>query len=156
MDGRSELRLVPEESLHVTLVFLGATPPARARGLWEAACTAASGLPAPTLTPEGVTPVPARRPRLFALELDDAGDRAGRLHALVAEALGTDERRFWPHVTLARVRRGARPRPLEVSQELPFAAFTAHALTMYRSKPSPKGARYVPVESLALPRGDAV
>lgn len=149
--GRSELRPVPEEQLHVTLVFLGGTPPAEVGGLWEAASAAASGLRAPSLTAQGVKGVPGRRPRLFALDLEDAGDRAGRLHRRVAEALErTEERAFWPHVTLARVRRGARARPLAVSEAMPFDAFTPPALTLYRSQPAPGGARYTPLESLAL------
>ena len=150
-DGRSELRPVPEAQLHVTLVFLGGTPQADVRGIWEAVSASAAGLPAPALTPQGVKGVPGRRPRLFALDLDDAGDRAGRLHARVAEALErTEERAFWPHVTLARVRRGARARPLALSEAMPIDAFTPPALTLYRSQPAPGGARYTPLESMAL------
>ncbi|HZI92480.1 MAG TPA: RNA 2',3'-cyclic phosphodiesterase [Thermoleophilaceae bacterium] len=150
-DGRSELRPVPEAQLHVTLVFLGGTPQADVGGLWEAASAAAAGLRAPSLTAQGVKGVPGRRPRLFALDLDDAGDRAGRLHTRVAEALERhEERAFWPHVTLARVRRGARAGPLAVSEAMPFDAFTPPALTLYRSQPAPGGARYTPLESVAL------
>lgn len=149
--GRSELRRVPEEQLHVTLVFLGSTPPAEIGGLWETVSAAASGLRAPLLTPLGVRGVPARRPRLFALDLGDDGDRAGHLHGRVAQAMErTEERAFWPHVTLARVRRDAPARPLAVSGDMPLDAFTSPALTLYRSQPSAGGAVYTPLESLAL------
>jgi len=150
-DGRSELRPVPEAQLHVTLVFLGDTAPAEIGGLWEAV-GAAAGVQAPLLTPLGVKAVPPRRPRLFALDLQDADDRAGRLHGRVSKALDrTDERALWPHVTLARVRRGARAGALTVPEAMPFGTFTAPALTLYRSQPTAAGARYTPLHSLALP-----
>lgn len=135
----------------MTLVFLGNTPPAGVDDLWEAVSAAAAGLPAPQLTPLGVKGVPARRPRLFALDLNDAGDRAAGLHAGLSQALErTEQRALWPHVTLARVRRGARARALTVPEEMPFETFTAPALTLYRSLPSAGGARYTPLQSLAL------
>jgi 2'-5' RNA ligase len=149
--GRPELRPVPDEQLHVTLVFLGNTPPAEIDGLWEAVDAAASGLPAPLLTPLGVKGVPRGRPRLFALDLGDAGHRAGRLHGGVAEALGrSEERAFWPHVTLTRVRRGAHASTLTVPEAMPFEGFAPSTLTLYRSQPSTGGARYTPLRSLAL------
>lgn len=136
----------------MTVIFLGATPPGQVGGLWESAAAAAFGLQAPSLTPMGVRGVPRRGPRLFALDLDDAENRAGCLRDRVAGALTrTEEGSFWPHVTLARVRKGARARPLTVSEVMPFDAFTAPALTLYRSVPSPGGPRYTPLESLALP-----
>ena len=61
-----------------------------------------------------------------------------------------DERPFWPHVTLARVRRRAAARPLAVSGAMPLNEFSPAALTLYRSQPGPGGARYTPLESLAL------
>jgi len=150
-DGRSELRPVPEAQLHVTLVFLGDTPAAEVVGLWEAVRAAVAGLQAPLLTPLGVRAVPPRRPRLFALDLHDTGDRAGRLHGRVSQALErTEQRALWPHVTLARVRRGVRAGALTVPGAKPFEKFTAPALTLYRSQPSTGGARYTPLQSLAL------
>ena len=68
--------------------------------------------------------MPPRRPRLFALDLADEGGRAAALQAAVAGALERagvyepERRPFWPHVTLARVKRGERraagaaPRPI--------------------------------------------
>jgi RNA 2',3'-cyclic 3'-phosphodiesterase len=150
-NDRPELRAVPDEQLHVTLMFLGATPSVAVGDLWELVSGAAAGLEAAVLTPLGVKAVPARRPRLFALDLADAEDRAGRLHGQVTRALGRlDERPFWPHVTLARVRRGARARPLAVADAMPFDSFIPTALTLYRSQPSAGGARYTPLESVPL------
>jgi len=102
-------RAVPVESLHVTLVFLGATPPERVEDLL-AALHAVEAI-APVLRPAEVH----RLRRLVALELADEGARAAGLAARLATAfarLGLHEpekRSFWAHVTLARARQGARP-----------------------------------------------
>ena len=81
------LRAVAPESLHLTLVFLGATPPDRAGAVWEVARGSVAGIPAPQLSPGAVVGVPRRRPRLLALELDDAEARAGRMRDRIASAL---------------------------------------------------------------------
>ena len=41
------------------------------------------GLPSPLLRPASVRPVPPRRPRLFALDLEDEGGRAVAVQAAV-------------------------------------------------------------------------
>ena len=98
----------------MTLVFLGWRGEAEIEGVGAAALDslAASRFPARSA---GVVGVPRRRPRLFAVELDDAGGRAVAVQAAVESALvaggfhEAEERAFWPHVTVARVRRGERP-----------------------------------------------
>ncbi len=144
--GRPELRPVAEEALHVTLVFLGSRPEAEIEAEADAALGAVEGLPAPRLVPGRMVGVPKRGPRLFALNLDDVGGRAAAVHEAAAGALEAggfykrEKRPFWPHVTLARVRRGGRPDPLVGG---PTAAeFEAREVTLYRSRLSPRGARY--------------
>ncbi len=61
----SALRPVAAESLHVTLVFLGATPPDRAGAVWEVAHASVAGIAAPQLSPGAIAGVPRRRPRLL-------------------------------------------------------------------------------------------
>ena len=152
---RTDLRPVGEEALHVTLVFLGARPENAVAALWECAAGAAASCPSPVLIPTGVAPVPARRPRLFALDLSDEGGRAADLHRAVVGALAgaglhePEARPFWPHVTLARLRRGARPRGWSPAE--PWAhPFTSSALTLYESEPGRAGARYRVLERLEL------
>ena len=107
-----ELRLVRRESLHVTLVFLGYHPEREIERIAEIAFDEPAG---PfDLVPDAVVPVPHKRPRLYALGLEDAG---GALHGWQdglsrrleeARLYEPEKRPFWPHVTLARVKRGAR------------------------------------------------
>ena len=119
----------------MTLVFLGSRE--SAEGIWEAASGAAERLDAPVFAPRGVIGVPRRRPRLFALDLEDVDGRGSALHEAVSTALGEPVTRpFWPHVTLLRVRKGRRPEAPAPPGDLdPFAP---SALTLYESR----GGRY--------------
>jgi RNA 2',3'-cyclic 3'-phosphodiesterase len=150
-----ELRLVRDESLHVTLVFLGYQPE---REIERIAAIAFAEPPVPfDLVPEAVVPVPHRRPRLYALGLEDAG---GGLHGWQdglsrrleeARLYEPEKRPFWPHVTLARVKRGARaPSGLahrELAVEL-LQPFQAKRVTLFRSALKPGGAEYEPLASI--------
>src|SRR5439155_21218299 len=110
----------------------------------------------PRLAARAVVPVPPRgRPRLFALDLEDHGGGAVALQAAVsdrleAEGLYTPEKRpFWPHVTLTRVKRGARAGPLEADPPS-GGPFEASELTLYRSTLRPQGSLYEPLALLRL------
>ena len=156
VEGRSDLRPVAPEALHLTLVFLGWQDESAAPALAAAAFEAAAGLGAPELRPDRVRPLPPRDPRLFALDLEDAAGRASELQAAVSDALAAggwyrpEKRPFWPHVTLARVkRRERRVAPLpDVAP--PPAPFSARELTLYRSTLRPQGALYEPLARAEL------
>ena len=107
------------------------------------------------------TPRPKGRPRLYALGA--VSQQAVELQAALSRALEAErfyepeERRFWPHVTVARVRserlppgRGERrgkgrprrverpPGPLPAALAKPFGAVR---MALYRSELKPQGAR---------------
>ena len=140
-------RPVPEESLHVTLVFLGGVEPADATGM-RAALAGALTAQAPLSLGDAVM-LPAGRPRVLAVEVRDPSGSCFALQAAIAGALGVVESRRWrPHVTIARalgrVNRRAR---------LPAVApleFTPEFVTLYRSHP---GSRYEALARLPLPGG---
>jgi 2'-5' RNA ligase len=152
--GRDDLRPVAAEALHVTLVFLGYRPEDEVDAIAEAAFGAVRGMPPAVLVPRRVTGVPRRDPRLFALDLEDEGGRAGALQAAASDALEAggfhraEKRDFWPHVTLARVRRGRQPGP--VTAEPPTGALEAPEVALYQSLLSPSGARYRALQRLSL------
>jgi 2'-5' RNA ligase len=156
LEGRAGLRPVAPEALHVTLAFIGHRPEPEIDSIGDLVASAAGGLAPARLTPVRVAPIPPRRPRLFALDLEDDGGRAGSVHAAVSKALASggfyepERRPFWPHVTFARVRRGERARA--VDGEPPAEPFDADVVTLYRSRPSPRGARYEPIRRVELGR----
>jgi 2'-5' RNA ligase len=147
-------RPVPRESLHVTLAFLGQTPP-EGRVAAEAVTAAAAPGPAPDLALDGALLLPPRRPRVLGADVEDPDGTLAALQARVAGALAAagvyepEARPFRAHVTVARLRAGARaPRSIEASPEP--VAFRATAVTLYASHVGRGGARYEPLLRVPL------
>jgi RNA 2',3'-cyclic 3'-phosphodiesterase len=146
---RDELRPVSAAALHLTLCFIGGRPESEVGALSELVRKAAG--PVRDLVLGGALWLPPKRPRVLAVEVRDgirslAGMQQRVSDVLEAEAGYVPEGRpFTPHVTVARVRSGARVQALELSPPRPLA-FEGAALTLYRSRTAPTGAIY---ESLA-------
>ena len=146
------LRLVREESLHVTLAFLGERPdPGPAAHAVENALQPPPA--APPLRTGGPLWLSPRRPHVLTVELEDPSGGLARIHAAVLGALVREaghtgeERAFRPHVTVARVRRRLRPFELPAP---PAQAFHPPAVTLFRSQLGGGPARYEPVASVPL------
>jgi RNA 2',3'-cyclic 3'-phosphodiesterase len=150
-------RLVPHSSLHVTLVFLGYQYERDVERIASLCFDEQAGPFELRLTE--VTAVPPRRPRLYALGLEDVDEAlvawqavlSDRLHA--ARLYEPEKRPFWAHVTLAR---GKRDRALARLDEPPgvpaelTAAFVPERATLYRSTLTPRGAIYDPLVRMEL------
>jgi RNA 2',3'-cyclic 3'-phosphodiesterase len=150
--GDDRLRLVREQSLHVTLVFLGERPDPEPAA--TAVVRALDPPPdAPPLAVDGVLWLSPRRPHVLTVGLDDpsgglAAIQAGVLDALVRQAgHEADQRRFRPHVTVARVR--GRLRPFDLPSP-PSLEFHPPAVTLYRSVLGRGPASYEAVASVPL------
>jgi 2'-5' RNA ligase len=62
-----------------------------------------------------------------------------------------EKRPFWPHVTLARVKKGERRvAPLPDTPPPPSTPFAAARLTLYRSTLRPQGALYEPLACVSF------
>jgi RNA 2',3'-cyclic 3'-phosphodiesterase len=152
-DEIAGLRLVPERSLHVTLCFLGWRPASDAGHVGRVALAAAG--PVGEVEPTAGAWLPERRPRVLAVDLDDSGGRLAALQARVSEALAAEtgnqpeKRPFRAHVTVARVRRGERVRPVALPDP-PAGRFAPSALTLYRSVLQRSGAEYEPLARVEL------
>jgi RNA 2',3'-cyclic 3'-phosphodiesterase len=157
VSGRRDLRPVRPEALHVTLVFLGWQDESAAPRIAAAAFGALPAGPPPRLSAAAVRSLPPRNPRLFALDLEDEDGRASALQAAASAALETggwyrpEKRPFWPHLTLARVKRGERRvAPLPEDPPPPLERFEAPVVTLYRSTLRPQGALYEPLARTVL------
>ena len=149
------LRPVPVEHLHATLCFLGS------RGVREideiaAACGVVAG--EPVVEPRLGEPVwlPARRPRVLAVRLDDGASGAlARIQASLSSALlaggwyAPESRPFLAHVTVARVAKDARLRPPALEPP-PAVSVSCSRVTLYRSRLGSGGARYEPLQVVDL------
>jgi 2'-5' RNA ligase len=168
--GRTDLRVTSRFSLHVTLVFLGYQAEKDVDRIAELALADGGG---PfELRPTELTEVPPRRPRLYALGLEDSGEALVNWQTSAAERLKEaglyepEKRSFWPHLTVARFKQterhrtggGARggtrrvargpaaaPEPLPEFPEELTEAFEASRLTLYKSDLRPQGAVYEPL-----------
>lgn len=166
---RADVRLPANSSLHVTLVFLGYQAKRDAGRIAEASFADLAS--AFDLRAVEVVEVPRRRPRLYAVSLNDSGDALTRWQAGLSERLRKlgvyepEKRPFWPHVTVARVKaprrdqgegrpRDARPEPAPgPPPQLPeplTRPFRAGRLTLYKSTLRPQGALYEPLAEVVI------
>ena len=150
----SALRPVPVEHLHATLCFLGSCPASQIEEI-AAACGVVAG--EPVLEPRLGEPVwlPARRPRVLAVRLEDASGALARVQAALSSALAAggwyapESRPFLGHVTVARMAKDARLKPPSLE---PPPAVEVHCsrVTLYRSRLGSGGARYEPLGAVGL------
>jgi RNA 2',3'-cyclic 3'-phosphodiesterase len=137
-------------SWHVTLTFLGWTPPDRRSVVEDGVAQTArewDGFET-RLTALGAFPS-AGRARVLWVGLEDPAERLAGMAAALGERFGPwfepERRAFTPHLTLARI---DPPANLATSApgllDLPVrsAPFRADELVLYRSHLSPRGARY--------------
>jgi RNA 2',3'-cyclic 3'-phosphodiesterase len=141
-------RALAPRTFHVTLAFLGwrddAAPAARVvEGL---------GFAAPPLALGDVLLLPPGRARVLTVAVADPSGGLAALQGEVAGALAAagayapEARPFRPHVTVARVRKGAiAPRAVAAAPDP--VAFAGGAVVLYRSHTGPGGARYEPLAS---------
>lgn len=161
------LRWIPPEALHVTLVFLGHLPASEIeRAAVALRETHAIAGPVPMRLERIPVPVPRRRPRVVAFDVESPA--AAEVHAdLVARLAAAglhepDGRPYWPHLSVARVRgdpgRGGGARRL--AEGLPaLTEGTGHTfgsvrIALYRSQLGSDGASPSALQAFELPPGE--
>jgi 2'-5' RNA ligase len=142
------VRVLPREHLHVTLAFLGHRPSGELEAIVGALRDAAAGAEEIRLTP-----VRYRETRSVGmLVLEDEGGSAALLADDLQERLERlgvyrrEQRRWLPHLTVARWRESPRLRP----EPPPARTFVPSDAAAYVSRLHPGGARYEVLESVAL------
>ncbi len=139
-------RPVAEEQLHLTLRFIGDVDGATFRdireGLWE--------LPVPpvVLSIRGVGHFPPRgQPRILWAGVEPSAELTGLRskvnHILRECGISPEERKYHPHITLARLKNSSAHRVarfLAQNSMLSTPPCTVHQLTLFSSILSPKGA----------------
>jgi RNA 2',3'-cyclic 3'-phosphodiesterase len=147
------MRSVDRDSLHVTMCFLGWRP-ARELEAIAAACEVVAAESAPHLSLANPRWLPPRRPRVLAVELDDATASLARAQLALSQMLAAggwyepEERPYLPHVTVARVAQGGSPpRPLP---PVPQLEFDAPRVILFRSRLLRSGARYEPMTTIQM------
>jgi RNA 2',3'-cyclic 3'-phosphodiesterase len=161
LDRALSIRWVPPQNLHITLWFFGEVPERGAADILNAIDDPflASSF---DLHVAGLGAFPQSGiPRVLWLGVRSGADSLTRLHAELATrlhplGLEPERRPLSPHMTLARVkglRSGARPPEVRALwRDLPGDAGSCRvdALTLFRSRLSPKGAAYEPLVRVPL------
>ncbi len=151
------LRAIAPEALHVTLCFLGSRPVEEIDQI-ASACETVAALPAAELSLGAPVWLPARRPRVLAVELVDREGALSQVQAALGRALEAggwyepEARPFLPHVSVARVGKGARTRAVAVAAPAPVTLLGS-TITLYCSRLQPGGARYEPLRTIELGGG---
>jgi len=151
------LRLVRSEDLHATLCFLGSRAESEIDQI-AAACGVVAGEPVADSAFGEAVWLPARRPRVLSVSLSDPGGAIARIQSVLSSALvagswyAPESRPFLAHVTVARVGRDARVRPVELPAP-PASAVRCSRVTLYRSRLSSAGAQYLAMASVDLGSG---
>lgn len=165
-----DARWVKEESLHITLKFIGEQDEEKVEAIQESLARISARAPEIHFRGYGFFPNP-KSARVFWVGMK-AGAELGALATAIDEkmpALGIskEERAFSPHLTLARIsggsgsprwRRGDGPnRTFQRVQEklwaLPepeFGSMTAREFFLYQSQLSPKGSKYTKLARFPL------
>jgi 2'-5' RNA ligase len=150
---------VPAANLHMTLVFLGATPAADLDAIHQSLRRACRHVPALDARQLATSGSPRRRQsRIVAAVFDDPDHRIQGAAIAIAAALAWRwsitpvPLPFWPHVTLARLRR---PEPVATVPTQSEQTFAFDRITLYASRSAPSGpAHYVPLARIALTAND--
>lgn len=154
------VRLQRPEAMHVTLCFLGDQPVGEVEAIAGAMRGAVGRRSEVRLTPGALIWLPARRPRVAAVEVA-AG--AGELPALQADVSAElagggwyepERRPFLAHVTVARIGRNGPRQPPELPAPPPAVSATAVSVSLYRSHTGASAARYEAVATVGLVSDD--
>ncbi|MHB1294949.1 MAG: RNA 2',3'-cyclic phosphodiesterase [Anaerolineae bacterium] len=167
-EGGLAARWIAQESIHLTLKFLGDVPVDRLPAVNAATARAVApfGALALRLSDPGCFPN-LRRPRIVWLGLREPSGALMRLQAVLErelehEGFPREERAFTPHLTIGRVQPSARPGELQAlaaaveSYRLEEdVAMRADALYVLQSDLRPSGAVYTELFTASLRAGAA-
>ncbi|MGH2755503.1 MAG: RNA 2',3'-cyclic phosphodiesterase [Actinomycetota bacterium] len=145
------------EDQHVTLKFIGWAESSGLDAIVDACRRVAGDHEPAEMSLAGVGAFPSRkRVRVLWAGIDDPtglgeGLAVGLADALESLGIEREERRFTPHLTLARLKTPRRVDEGALAVDLgPLEPFRVDHIVVYRSHLSPKGARYEAIERCPL------
>ena len=156
----ARLTWVSEDHLHVTVRFIGDVNDVQRLRIQDALTPAVDVHPFEVLAAEaGVFPRKGA-PRVLWVGITEGRESLAALEQDVSTRLALcrvdrDDRLYSPHITLARVKdsRGLRARTLFDGAEVTrFGEWRVDAITLFESRPSPRGHQYVSLQTTPLAR----
>ncbi len=167
LQAASPIRWVKPEQMHLTLQFLGDTPPARVDPLVAALAERVPANPPFSLKVGGLGVFPnLKRPRVIWVGLEDQAKALQKLHAAVIEATQTvgfapEDRPFTGHLTLGRTNKRATSRDYaQISRVIQdgqdkigfLATLPVDHVSLIRSQLKPAGSVYTTLARIELER----
>jgi 2'-5' RNA ligase len=161
--SRADVKWVRPGNVHITLKFLGGVESGRLSGIAEALKKGLEGAVAFDATVSGVGTFPPdpRRARVVYMGLSEGADGMKDLAARVEQAMAgagfeREKRPFKSHLTIGRVRRGARgldhlARSIEQAEYKPLK-LRVDRVSLVKSELTPSGAIYTILETFGLER----
>ena len=152
-DKHQEIRWLPPENYHLTLVFSGDVESAILSGLQfalEQKLEAAESVP---LTISAITPFPFSRPRIAAALVEQTAELL-RLQSDVANCvrkygITPERRRFVPHVTLGRLKPHA-GKTIDFQARNILLSGIAGSVTLFQSELTPDGSIHTALAEIPL------
>jgi len=153
-----------EESIHLTLKFLGEIQTSRLGDLSNAAARAVADFSPFQISIQDTGVFPNHgAPRVLWIGIKDKSEKLAELHshleeACAKEAFAREERPFHPHLTIARLRKPQGARALAAAhKEMRFEPVdvTVAELLVIRSEPSSEGSRYTVISRHRLEAEEA-
>ncbi len=154
---------VKPENIHLTLFFLGDILPERQVPVEAALRVVARNARPFTFSVQGVGAFPnLNRPRVIWIGLEEPTGQLALLHRAVNEAIANvgfqpEDRRFSPHLTLARIRqRASREDAQAVGEAIrraevgPLGDAPVEEMILFRSVLKSSGAEYTPLAQFAI------
>ena len=149
---------VNEDQVHITVRFIGQLDDAQCSGIQEALEPSIRVQPFTVLVAGAGAFPPRGAPRVLWAGITEGRDALAALEQEVSARVAScgverDDRPYNPHITLARVREpsGLRTRALfKEDATRPFGAWRVDAITLFESRPSPRGHQYVALQTTPL------
>jgi 2'-5' RNA ligase len=161
--SRADVKWVPPGNVHITLKFLGGVETGRLESISEALRRAVAGVRAFDAVVSGVGTFPAnpRRARVVYMGLSEGvaemKELADRIENAMAEmGFEREKRPFKSHLTIGRVRTGARKLD-DLGQSIAAAEYkplklAVDRVNLVKSELTPSGAIYTVLETFGLER----
>ncbi len=154
------LRMVEAANIHLTLKFLGDTPPEMVEPISDRLTEICEPLFAFEVECRALGAFPdLERPRVLWAGLDEKSSEVLKLlqrnveEELAEIGVAKESRPFHPHITLGRVKSRQRPSLVELAKDyddVSFGKSFIKDMVLYESHLTPRGARYEVVERFVL------
>ncbi len=155
------VKWVRAEGIHLTLKFLGNVDKNMIPSIRREMEKAADGISSFEMEVKGLGAFPTpNRPRVIWAGLEEPTGELAHLAERVENSMKelgfeAEKRKFHPHLTLGRVKKGGKPGKelvglIERDSEKSRGTFTADELVLFRSVLKPGGAEYTKLETVKL------